>query len=403
MQIAFIHPRFPSAEGTGATHSATQIVTGLADAGHDITVYCLEEPDKGAEISGLKLRHLSGHSKHPHTDTRLNREILAHLDKLREFDIVHSYLMSLIPSIARVGEDPAVKTVVTLNAYGGTCAKNDLLYMNEEQCQSKSTRKCLNCIAQSGFENDEYGYLYQSASKLLSLRLIDKGESRLKHIDAFRAPSEHVRDNYVQFGYDRDKISVIPHPIDDDFRVSHQSDFAEPYKLLYVGALSKHKGVDKLLPILAGVNQHETNFELTIVGTGGMEETLREQAEELDVMESVDFAGFVPNKELPSVYAHHDLFVFPALWEEPLARVYLESLAAGTPIITSEYGSIADIVGEAGWLTDGSIADFQETLIECVKTNALPEMSAAAETQVEQFHLESVIDRIESMYNETVE
>jgi hypothetical protein len=67
MQIAFIHPRFPSAEGTGATHSATQIVTGLADAGHDITVYCLEEPDKGAEISGLKLRHLSGHSKHPHT------------------------------------------------------------------------------------------------------------------------------------------------------------------------------------------------------------------------------------------------------------------------------------------------------------------------------------------------
>jgi len=103
------------------------------------------------------------------------------------------------------------------------------------------------------------------------------------------------------------------------------------------------------------------------------------------------------------VYAHHDLFVFPALWEEPLARVYLESLAAGTPIITSEYGSIADIVGEAGWLTDGSIADFQETLIECVKTNALPEMSAAAETQVEQFHLESVIDRIESMYNETVE
>jgi glycosyltransferase involved in cell wall biosynthesis len=311
--------------------------------------------------------------------------------------------MSLIPSIARIGEDPDVKTVVTLNAYSGTCAKNDLLYLNREQCQSKSTRKCLNCIARTGFENDDHSYLYQSASKLFSLRLINRGEARLKYIDAFRAPSEHVQDNYVQFGYDPGKISVIPHPIDDDFRVPHQSEFTEPYKLLYVGALSKHKGAEKLLPILAGVNQHEADFELTIVGTGGMEDTLREQAQELGVVDSVDFTGFVPNKELPSVYARHDIFVFPALWEEPLARVYLESLATGTPIVTSEYGSIDDIVGDAGRLTDGSIEDFQEMLIQCVETNALPQMSAAAETQIEQFHLDSVIDRIEAMYDELVE
>jgi hypothetical protein len=40
MRIAFIHLSAPSAEGTGATHSATQIVYGLADLGHEVDAYC---------------------------------------------------------------------------------------------------------------------------------------------------------------------------------------------------------------------------------------------------------------------------------------------------------------------------------------------------------------------------
>jgi len=222
MRIAFVHPRFPTAEGTGATHSATQIVTGLAASGHDIRVYCPQLPDGDADTTDLELRHLDGNSRHPHTNTRLNKEILARLDELREFDVVHSYLTPLLPSIARVGEAPDVRTAVTLNAYGGTCAKNDLLYRNRKQCHDKSTSKCLSCIARTEFENDDQGFVYGSASKLFSLRLINEGESRLEHVDAFRAPSAHVRSNYAEFGYDEDKISVIPHPVDDDFRVAHQ-------------------------------------------------------------------------------------------------------------------------------------------------------------------------------------
>jgi glycosyltransferase involved in cell wall biosynthesis len=397
MRIAFIHPRFPSAEGTGATHSATQIVTGLADAGHDIRVYCPQLPEEPG-TTGLELRHLAGNSRHPHTNTRLNREIVSRLNELRQFDIVHSYLMSLLPSIAQVGEDPDVKTVVTLNAYGGTCAKNDLLYLNQEQCQNKSTLKCLNCIAQTGFENDDNSFLYRSASKLFSLRLIDAGESRLDNIDAFRAPSDHVRSNYVQFGYDHDKISVIPHPVDDDFRVPHQSGFTEPYRLLYVGALSKHKGVEKLVPILAGLNDGEMDFELTIVGTGGMEQTLRNQAEKLGVTDVVDFAGFVPNKELPGVYAHHDIFVFPALWEEPLARVYLESLATGTPIITSEYGSISEIIGEGGVTVIGSPESYINKIDEVTSRDHLECLSEGGKRSVEKYELLSIISQIEDLY-----
>lgn len=114
--------------------------------------------------------------------------------------------------------------------------KNDLLYLNEEHCEAKSNAKCLNCIARTGHQNNEQGYLYQTVSQLFSLRSINAGEDRLEYIDGFRAPSGHVRDNYTKFGFEEEKIHVIPHPLNDDFLVDHTSDFSEPINILYVGS-----------------------------------------------------------------------------------------------------------------------------------------------------------------------
>lgn len=397
MRIAFVHPRFPSAEGTGATHSATQIASGLADAGHKVCVYCAREPNRDLGEGELELRSLSGNSSHPHTMTRLNKEITARTDEFREFDVVHSYLMRLMPSIGEIGKDPNVKTVITLNAYGGTCAKNDLLYLDREQCQSKSTLKCVNCLSRTGGSSNN-GYIYETMSELLGLRLINSGERLLEHIDKFRAPSAHVRDNYVQFGYEADKISVIPHPVDEDFIIPHESNFSEPYDLLYVGALETHKGVDKLIPILSSLNQTDTEFSLTVVGSGSLEEKLREQARDHGVAEFVEFRGFVPNKELPEVYASHDCFVYPGIWEEPLARVYLESLATGTPIVTSTYGSISQIIGDAGRLTDGSIDDFHDKIMETISNNGLSMMSQKANEQISIFDRDGIVNNILELY-----
>ncbi|MDB2253511.1 glycosyltransferase family 4 protein [Halorubrum ezzemoulense] len=402
MRIAFIHPRFPSAEGTGATHSATQIVDGLANAGHDICVYCPDSPESRSDRSNIQLRHLTGNSSHPHTNTRLNKEVSSRLAELRGFDIVHSYLTPLIPSIAQIGESSSVKTFVTLNAYGGTCAKNDLLYRDQKQCQSKSTLKCMNCISRTGFDS-ESGYLYETASELLNLRLINSGERRLEHIDGFRAPSAHVRDNYVQFGYDADKIAVIPHPVDEDFIIPHESNFSEPYKLLYVGGLEKHKGADKLIPILSSLAHTDVKFTLTVVGTGSLEEKIRKQAQAENVANLINFRGFVPNKALPKVYASHDCFVYPGIWEEPLARVYLESLAAGTPIVTSEYGTIGEIVGDAGQLTDGSVDGFRDAILEIADSETLNAKSEAANEQVTNFDRSQVIEDIEKLYTDVVD
>jgi glycosyltransferase involved in cell wall biosynthesis len=208
----------------------------------------------------------------------------------------------------------------------------------------------------------------------------------------------HVRDNYVEFGYDPEKISVVPHPVDEKFSVAHESSFTEPFRLLYVGSLSHHKGVEKLVPVVAALNQSEYEFYLTIVGTGGLEDEMQSQVRELGVKQRVDFRGFVSNSDLPAVYSEHDLFLYPGIWEEPLGRVYLEALATGTPIVSSDYGSIEDIVGDAGVLTDGSVEDFRGCILSAVESGMLPAMSSAAKEQVRQFELSHVIEGLEGIY-----
>jgi len=398
MRIAFIHPRFSFAEGTGATHSATQIVTGLADAGHDICVYCSRRPEENTEMTNLELRNLTGNSNHPHTYTRLNKEISSHLEELREFDVVHSYLARLIPSIARVGKDADIGTVITLNAYGGTCAKNDLLYHNREQCRSKSTFKWLNCIARSGFYS-ETNFLYETASQALSLRLIKKGENVRDYIDGFQALTPHVTNTYANFGYDREKIATIPNILDQKFDVEHESDFAEPIKLLYVGYLKQSKGADRLIEVLSQVNtQSDKEFHLTIVGDGDLRQSIEQECIDRDLTEDVDILGHVPNDDLPNVYANHDIFVYPGRWDEPFGRIFLEAMASGTPIVTTNIGSVKEIVGDGGVVTEEGINGLVDGVISVDESHELKTYSRKAKERTKEYKKESIIPQFEKLY-----
>jgi glycosyltransferase involved in cell wall biosynthesis len=404
MRIAFVHPRFPSADGTGATYSATRIVDGLADAGHDVCVYCPRSPEERPGHENVELRHLSGNSSHPHTDTRLNREILARRDELREYDVVHSYLSPLIPSIAKVGEDSDVGTVVTLNAYGGICAKNDLRHLNRERCRSKSTLKCFNCISRTGFGANDNGYLYQTASQSLSIRLITAGERRLEHVDGFQALSPHVKATYVDFGYPSDRIDIIPNIVDPRFDVERETDFSDPFELLYVGSLQKSKGVDRLVDVFAHVFARcEKDLSLTIVGDGELRADMKQQIEEAGASDAIELTGEVPNSELPDIYASHDVFVYPGVWDEPFGRIFLEAMAAGLPIVATDVGSVDDIIGESGIVTDRSVRALADGLLSVLDQDTLQEHSIAGKRRIDRYRSSVVIPKFERLYASVIE
>ena len=402
MRIAFVHPRYPAAEGTGAVHDATQIVTGLADAGHEVAVYCPQAPADPVAHSGLTVHHLSGQSCHPHSDTRLDREVLARQDELANYDVVHAYPTSLLAAMGSLGSEEDVGAVLTLNSYRGVCAKNDLRHLDREACRQKSTTKCLNCLTRSSVGNGPSGSLYRAGSRLFSLRLVNRGEAQSDGVDAFQAVSPRVRDTYADFGFDRERISVVPNILDGRFEVDHASDFEEPFRLLYVGALRHRKGVDRLPAVLSRVRANANDaVELTIVGDGDLQDSLSSAVRDRGLTDGVDIVGRVAYEQLPAVYASHDLFVYPGRFEEPFGRVFLEALAAGTPVVSTAVGSVGEIVGEAGVLTEQHTAALADGIVSVLDRSTLEAMSAAAADRLDQYRRERVVRQFESLY-ETV-
>jgi glycosyltransferase involved in cell wall biosynthesis len=115
-------------------------------------------------------------------------------------------------------------------------------------------------------------------------------------------------------------------------------------RVLGVGRLIARKGFDRLLHATAAARGSGAPVELSIVGTGPDEGSLRQLAANLEVEDHVRFEGFVDQAALPGVYAKADVFAFPTL-REPFGFVLLEAAAAGLPAIASpEAGATRELI-----------------------------------------------------------
>lgn len=124
-------------------------------------------------------------------------------------------------------------------------------------------------------------------------------------------------------------------------------------RFLYVGQLIPRKGIREVLDGLAALGR-DSEWELTMVGSGPLEDELRRQVVRLGLEGNVSFRGFVDQGDLPAVYADHDVFLFPSLLES-FGVVPLEAMAAGVPVVASSLaGATRDVVedGRSGWTMD---------------------------------------------------
>lgn len=158
------------------------------------------------------------------------------------------------------------------------------------------------------------------------------------------ASVEH--DAYQRFSTFK-RLLVIPNAIDlDDYADQGGKQFdSGVIKLGYIGRLAHNKGVFEAIDALnilhkAGVE----NVSLTIAGSGPAEADLREQVISQGLDKEVTFAGALFGEKKNSFWRQTDIFVFPTFHREGLPYTVLESLASGTPMVTTRVGGIADVI-----------------------------------------------------------
>ncbi len=127
--------------------------------------------------------------------------------------------------------------------------------------------------------------------------------------------------------------------------------------LLFIGRLSEVKGVRYLIEAMPYVLNEYPEAKLLIVGDGESRQSLEEQVKELDLQNSVFFAGAIPNKNLPDYYAAADIFIGPSIKtaygdNEGFGLTFVEASMSGCLVIGTDTGGIRDIIkdGETGFL-----------------------------------------------------
>jgi glycosyltransferase involved in cell wall biosynthesis len=169
------------------------------------------------------------------------------------------------------------------------------------------------------------------------------------------AVSQAVKDSLVHHGILSSNIDVVPNAIRvEDFqkpvdrmiirRELKLSDDA--FLFLTIGRLEKQKAHDILLHAFQKVS---TGF-LLIVGEGELRDSLEKLVESLGLQGRVFFLGV--RKDIADLLSSADCFVFPSRWEG-VGIVMLEALAAGLPLVVTDFAAALEIITD---MSDGLVA-----------------------------------------------
>ena len=118
--------------------------------------------------------------------------------------------------------------------------------------------------------------------------------------------------------------------------------------ILFVGRLSRNKGPHVLVRAMDHIKHQDA--VLVIVGAAWFSDDrisdyiayLRAMAERSPI--PVMTTGYVQAQDVHKWFCAADVFVCTSIWEEPLARVHYEAMAAGLPLITTARGGNPEII-----------------------------------------------------------
>jgi glycosyltransferase involved in cell wall biosynthesis len=184
--------------------------------------------------------------------------------------------------------------------------------------------------------------------------------------------------------------------------------------VLFVGRLTPHKGVDRLIEAVP------PGIPLIVVGTGGHDRHPPERdygrlLHRLAEGRSVHFAGGVSDEELASLYRHAAVVALPSVEvtcygrripvSELLGLGLLEAMASGTPVVASRVGGVPEIVdhGQTGYLVDpGNTVALGDHLSVLLGNPTLARRlgASARDVVVERFTWDAVARRCLDCYDE---
>ena len=177
----------------------------------------------------------------------------------------------------------------------------------------------------------------------------------LKAADLVFSVSDSLRRLAIELGAAADKTEVVGNGVDiarffPVDRVAARQKYGLPQGakvLVSVGALVPRKGMHRVIDVIPALLKHNLDLHYLIVGgaspEGDNRAELTAQVARLGLAGRVHFLGVLPPDELKWALSASDVFVL-ASGNEGWANVFLEAMACGLPVVTTDVGGNAEVV-----------------------------------------------------------
>ncbi len=262
-----------------------------------------------------------------------SRSYFNRLVKKVQPDILHAHNIygRLTTSIIDTCKKSYIPVVMTLHDYKLICPSY-LLLNGGGICDKCKQFKYYHCFWSKCHKNNRSASLVYTVESYFNYLL-----EKYNKVDFFICPSKFIFRKHEEGGILPEKLIYLPNYVNID---SYVPDFLHKNYILFVGRLSKEKGLFTLLKAVKGVD-----VQLRIVGDGAMRAELELFAQENDI-NNVQFDGYKSGVALKEIFRGAMFVVFPSEWYENAPMTLLESFAYGKPVIASNIGGVPELVEE---------------------------------------------------------
>lgn len=183
----------------------------------------------------------------------------------------------------------------------------------------------------------------------------------VRRADHILADSQATKDDLITlYNLPAEKITVLLSGVDNHFHLVTDKNTLEQVRAKYqipdrpyifsVGTIQPRKNYERMIRSLAQVRNRGFDVSLVIAGgKGWLSNPIYTTIEETHMADYVHLIGFAKDQDLPALYTGATLTAFPSLYEG-FGFPVLESMACGTPVITSNISSLPEVAGNAALL-----------------------------------------------------
>ncbi len=163
---------------------------------------------------------------------------------------------------------------------------------------------------------------------------------RAKRADLVVCLIEAARDHCVALGIDEDRCAVVLPPVDME-RFHPPPEPVEEPVAVFVSPLATNKGIDRVLDAFDLVRARVPEARLVVAGRGPLQAMVEERAAASSG--AVTYVGSLPGDGVARLLRESAVFVTAPrptrVWNEQFGLAYVEAMASGIPVVTTECGT----------------------------------------------------------------